>query len=125
MFTSSGRSLTLAVPCKISSLRNMPENEDNSVPVQIPRRVRDEIEEELARVEPPRPTEGGLLAAAWEAYRRPLGQDVLDRLEPHHRALVAEFIRLLENPGDRKHKAFRDVVIGVLADRLEAHREES
>lgn len=103
----------------------------NGVPVSIPQWVLDEIEEELARIGSPRLTPGGLVAAAWKAYRRDPPSEISDEapeqvaiygLNPLHRALVEEFIRLLEDPADRKHIAFRDAVVSVLTDRMEAQR---
>jgi hypothetical protein len=48
---------------------------------------------------------------------------VIRGLDRHDRALVEEFVRLLKDPDDRKHKAFRDVIIGVLADRMDAQQQ--
>jgi hypothetical protein len=49
----------------------------------------------------------------------------LDRSIPsRHQHLVDEFVRLLEDD-DPKFRAFRDTVVGVLSDRLDAGRQVS
>lgn len=58
------------------------------------------------------------MRSAYEAAECPINLD--DLIVPsRHQTLVEEFVRLLED-GSPKFRAFRETVIGVLSDRLDA-----